>query len=119
MKTILIGISALLGFASTVDLTGKWETKPSESGVVTAAVFKSDNTYEAYRNNQPFVYGTYNFNAADSTIEIEDEGCSGIKGIYKVNFFSDADSVRFTAIQDDCSNRKTAIESAVLGKVKE
>jgi len=118
MKTILICITGLFGFTSTIDLTGRWETKPSESGIVTGAVFKTDNTYEAYRNNKPFVYGTYSFNTEDSIMEIEDDGCTAIKGTYKVNFFSNSDSIRFTAIDDDCGNRKTAIENAVLGRVK-
>ena len=118
MKTILICI-ALFGFKSTIDLTGRWETKPSAEGIVTGAVFKNDNTYEAYKNNEPFVSGTYSFRTTDSIVTIQDDGCMAITGSYKVNFFSNGDSIRFTAINDFCFARKAAIESAVLGKVKQ
>ncbi len=120
MKTIFISITTFLSFAftTTIDLIGRWETKPSSTGSVTAAIFKNDNTYEAYKDNQSFVSGTYSFNAADSILTIEDDGCMSMAGSYKVNFFNNTDSIKFTAIIDYCYERKSAIESVVLGKVK-
>jgi hypothetical protein len=117
MKTILICI-ALIGAVSSIDLKGRWETKPSEKGNVTGVVFKTDNTFEGYVNKKPFVTGTYAFSAEDSVMTIQDGGCAGVTATYKINFFSDADSMRFTAINDSCTQRKEGMQRLVLGKVK-
>lgn len=118
MKTLIIGIIAIMGLSPATSLTGRWETKPSEKGNITGVVFKTDNTYEGYVNKKPFVSGTYAFNDADSIVTIHEGSCGGATGIYKVNFFSNADSMRFVAIEDSCTERKEGIQRLVLGKVK-
>ena len=118
MKTLIIYLTAMIGLASETNLTGRWETKPSEKGNTTGVVFKQDNTYEGYVNKKPFVSGTYTFNESDSVITIHESSCNGVTGIYKVNLFSNADSMRFTAIQDSCTERREGMQRLVLGRVK-
>ena len=118
MKTLLISIAATFGLLSATEITGRWETKPSENGNVTGVVFKNDQTFEGYVNKKPFVSGTYSFNEADSIISIEEGACNGATGIYKISFFSNADSLRFVAIQDSCTQRKEGIQRLVMGRVK-
>ena len=118
MKTILICIAAIIGVASSIELKGRWETKPSEKGNVTGVVFKADSTYEGYVNKKPFVSGRYWFNDAENIITIQESSCNGVPGIYKVDFFSNADSMRFTAISDSYEERKQGMQRLVLGRVK-
>ncbi len=118
MKTLLICITAILGFTSGIELKGRWETKPSEKGNITGLVFKADNTFEGYVNKKPFVSGTYSFNMADTLLTIQEGGCGGTPAIYKVNFFSDADSIRFSVVEDTCTQRKQGVQRMVLGRVR-
>ena len=118
MKTLIIYLAAMAGFASAINLTGRWETNPSAKGNVTGVVFKNDGTYEGYINKKPFVSGTYSFNESDSVITIHESSCNGATGIYKVNLFSSADSIRFVAITDSCEERKEGMQRLVLGRVK-
>ena len=119
MKTILVSaIALLLAFNATNKLTGRWESRPSSKGNVTGAVFKEDKTFEGYVNKKPFVSGTYSFYSEDSTLTFTDNGCNGAPGIYKVNFFSNADSLRFIAIKDTCGERRNGMERLVMGRVK-
>ena len=74
-------------------------------------------TYEGYINKKPFVSGTYSFNNADSVITIHEGSCNGVTTTYKVNFFSNADSIRFTVI-DSCEERKQGMQRLVPGKVR-
>lgn len=117
MKTILICITAIFGFASSIDITGRWETQPSEKGNITGIVFKSNNTFEGYVNKKPFASGTYTFNAADTLLTIQEGSCGGVAATYKVNFFSNADSIRFTVVEDSCTQRKQGVQRMVLGRV--
>ena len=120
MKTILISITAFLSFAFTasIDITGRWETMPSEKGNITGVVFKNDNTFEGYVNKKPFVSGSYSYNAQDSTLTFKDNGCNGIPATYKIDFFSNSDSLRFVAISDSCMQRKEGMQRLVMGRVK-
>jgi hypothetical protein len=111
-------MATLMSLSSTIDLTGRWETKPSEKGNVTGVVFKADNTYEGYVNKKPFVSGTYSFNDIDSVITIHEESCGGVTATYKVNFFSNADSIRFIVISDSCDERREGMQRLVMGRVK-
>src|SRR5215467_6612063 len=105
MKTVIIGLMSL-AFASAINLTGRWETRPSEKGNITGVVFKDDSTFEGYVNKKPFVSGRYVFNTNDSTLTFNDNGCNNITATYKVVFFSNADSLRFVAINDSCNERR-------------
>lgn len=118
MKTILAFAVAtlLLSFAFADTLTGRWQTKPSAKGNVTSVVFKHDNTFEGYINKKPFTSGTYAVQG--DTLTFTDNGCLDLRGTYKLIFFSNADSLRFEAISDSCTERKGGMERTVLGRVK-
>ena len=119
MKRIFVSIGiviCLLAFAPKNKLIGRWETKPSPNGNVTGVVFNDDNTYEAYVNKKPFVSGMYSLRR--NTITIEENGCNGVKANYKLIFFSHADSLRFEAISDSCTERKEGMQRTILGRVK-
>jgi len=117
MKTILItaAFTILLAFTPPDKLTGRWQSKPSSKGNVTGVVFKADNTFEGFVNKKPFVSGIYTFR--DSIFSFTDNGCNGMRGIYKVIFFSNSDSLRFEVISDSCKERKEGMLRLVMGKV--
>ena len=120
MKTILIlaAMMSLFAFITTGELTGRWETKPSAKGNVTSVVFKPDNTFEGFVNKKPFVSGTYSYSAGDSLFSFVDNGCQGMKGVYKIIFFSNSDSMRFEPISDSCTQRKEGMQRTILGRMK-
>ena len=118
MKILIIWMAVLNSLSSTINLSGRWESKPSEKGNITGVVFKDDNTFEGYVNKKPFVSGTYTYNGEDSMLTMLDGGCAGITATYKINFFSNADSMRFTAINDSCTGRKEGMQRLVMGRVK-
>jgi hypothetical protein len=118
MKKLLVAatIFALISFTITDQLTGTWETQVSPKGNVTRVVFKSDNTFEGFINKKPFVTGKYTFE--NDVLSFVDNGCDGKKGVYKIVFFSDSDSLRFEPIVDSCEERKNGMIRTVLGRVK-
>lgn len=118
MKIVLLSTIAAvaIAFVPADKLTGRWETKPSVNGNVTGAVFRPDNTFEGYVNKKPFVSGVYTLQG--DTLSFTDNGCRGAQGIYKLYFFSNADSLRFEAISDSCADRKAGMERLVMGRVK-
>ena len=118
MKTILISAATLAAiiFSGPDKLTGRWESRPSAKGNVTGVVFKEDQSFEGYVNRKPFVSGTYSLQ--DSIFTMEDNGCNGAQGTYKLIFFSNNDSLRFQAIQDDCTGRMEGTTRLVMGRVK-
>ena len=118
MKILFLAISMLVASAGNHKLTGRWETKRSEKGNVTGVVFKPDNRLEGYVNKKPFVSGTYSFNPADSIISFIDNGCDGKRGIYKIMFYSSADSLTFKVISDSCIERSEGMQRLVMGRVK-
>ena len=118
MKTILISIAAMLFYASTDELTGKWESPPSPDGRVATVVFNEDKTFETYMNGDHYIDGNYTYSSNDSIFTVDDFSCSGVVGKYKVNFFSNGDSLRFTPVDDMCEERKARIEVVTLGRVK-
>jgi hypothetical protein len=118
MKKLLIAttIVALISFTITEELTGSWETKVSPKGNVTRVVFKSDNTFEGFINKKPFVTGKYTFE--NDVLSFVDNGCDGKKGVYKIVFFSNSDSLRFEPIEDSCEERRNGMIRTILGRVK-
>jgi len=119
MKTFVF-ISAILttlAFTTTEELTGRWESK-SETGTITGIVFKPDTSFEGYINKKPFVSGTYTYTPEDSVFSFVDNGCDGARGIYKIKFYSAADSMRFEVISDSCTQRKEGIQRLIMGRVK-
>lgn len=118
MKSILISIAAILFYASAGDLTGKWESPPYPDGRVATVVFNEDKTFETYMNGSPYINGSYSYSSNDSTFTVDDFGCGDVTGRYKVNFFSNGDSLYFTPIDDKCEERKARIEATILGRVK-
>ena len=117
---ILIPVLMLMGvaFIKAGKITGHWETRPSPSGNITAAVFRDDSSFEGYVNNSVFVSGTYFFSPADSVLTITDNGCNGLTGIYKILFFSNSDSMRFAVVRDNCEERKQEMEGLIMGRIK-
>jgi len=120
MKIVFISfaIMAFYGFAVADKLTGRWESKPSDKGNVTGVLFREDNSFEGYVNKKPFVFGTYSFTPEDSVLTFTDNGCNGLRGIYKILFFSNSDSIRFVAVNDSCAERKQGMERLIIGRVK-
>lgn len=120
MKTILMAIAFIAASITNPNdkLTGRWETKPSEKGNVTGVVFKDGKKMEGYVNRKPFVSGEYFFSPADSILSFTDNGCGQSMAVYKVNFFSNSDSLRFTSIYDTCTERKNGMHRLVMGRVK-
>jgi hypothetical protein len=118
MKTGLVSLLAVfaLAFGGNDKLTGRWQTKPSETGNITGIVFMEDNTFEAYINRKPFVSGK--FQVTDSIFTFTDNGCNGARGTYKMIFFSNNDSLRFQSIADSCDRRKAGMERLIIGRVK-
>lgn len=118
MKTILVSVFAMALYSCPAKdkLTGRWETKASENGNVTGVVFKEDNSFEGYINKKPFVTGSYTMK--DDVITMVDNGCDGKTAIYKVIFFSNADSMRFQHISDSCEGRRNGMTRLVMGRVK-
>ena len=118
MKRVFV-CSIIISFLSITPknkLVGRWETKPSVKGNVTGVVFHKDNTHEAYINKKPFVSGKYSLRR--NTITIEEIGCNGAKGVYKLIFFSGSDSLRFEPITDTWSQRRAGMSRTILGRVK-
>jgi hypothetical protein len=118
MKSMMLTLvmAMTVAFTPADKLTGKWETKPSEKGNVTGIVFKSDNTFEGFVNRKPFVTGTYTL--GDSIFSFVDNGCEGKRGVYKVIFFSNEDSLRFEPISDSCDRRRNGMIRLIVGRVK-
>lgn len=118
MKTVLLTamIMTLVAFTTGDPLTGRWESKPSEKGNVTGVIFKPDNSFEAYVNRKGFASGEYTLQ--DNIFSFTDNGCSGYKGIYKLIFFSNGDSLRFEPISDSCTEREQGMKRLIMGRVK-
>ena len=118
MKTLLItaAILALISFTMPDPLTGSWETKPSPKGNVTRVIFKSDQTFDGFVNKKPFVTGKYVLE--NDILSFTDNGCNEMKGIYRIVFFSNGDSLRFEAMDDSCEQRKNGMIKTVLGRIK-
>lgn len=118
MKRTLISavIIALVSFTIADELIGNWETKPSSKGNVTRVVFRSDYSFEGFINKKPFVSGKYTL--YNGVLSFVDNGCDGKRGIYKLVFFSNSDSLRFEPIEDSCEQRRNGMERTILGRVK-
>ena len=118
MKTILISVSMIMAIVCNGPdkLTGRWESKPSARGNVTGVVFKDDQSFEGYVNKKPFVSGNYSLQ--DSVFTLEDNGCNGAQGTYKIIFFCNNDSIRFQPIKDACTERMEGTSRLVMGRVK-
>ena len=105
----------LLAFIVPNKLTGRWE-RISPTGNVIGVIFKEDNTFDAYINKKPFVSGTYDLH--DNIFTVIDNGCPDIKGVFKMTFFSNDDSMRVELISDSCTERGKGLHNNVYGRVK-
>lgn len=117
MKTVLYAVIALTLFSAPAKdkLTGRWESI-SPTGNITGVVFKEDNTFEGYINKKPFTSGTYSL--TDSTFAMQDNGCQGHVGNYRIHFFSNNDSFRLQLIDDPCTPRGNGSNGRRFGRVK-
>ena len=109
-------VVSLFSFIPNDGIIGKWETKPSPKGNITTVIFKDDNSFEGFINRKPFVSGHYSF--SDGVLSFTDNGCKGQQGIYKIDFFSNSDSLRFEPSSDSCDERRNGMIRTVLGRVK-
>lgn len=118
MKIMIIAVVALtLAAASDPNpLVGRWETKPSPKGNVTGLYMKADSSFEGFFNKKPFVTGTYTYR--DSLLSFVDNGCNGARGLYKVIWFSEGDSIRFEPISDTCTERRNGMSKTIMGRLK-
>jgi hypothetical protein len=118
MKRMTISILMIMmcSFIPADGLTGRWQTKPSPKGNVTSVLFKADGSYETYINKKPFTTGSYALQ--DSVLSFVENGCNGYRGIYKIVFFSNGDSIRFQPITDSCVERREGMTRTILGRVK-
>jgi hypothetical protein len=117
MKQFLIPAAMIILTLPAGDkLTGRWQSLPSPKGNVTGVLFKPDNTFEGYINKKPFVTGSYTFE--DSIFSFVDNGCEGRRGIYKIVFFSNEDSMRFVPVSDSCDERRNGMSRLVMGRVR-
>ncbi|WP_213086930.1 hypothetical protein [Chitinophaga agrisoli] len=117
MKIVLLYVAVMASIVMAEDrLTGRWESQPSPKGNVTGVVFKTDHSFEGYVNKKPFVSGTYTLQ--DDIFTFSDNGCEGKRGVYKIFFFSNADSLRLIPIVDSCAERKQGMSKLVMGRVK-
>ena len=117
MKILFLALTIFGVVIADDELTGRWQTRPSEKGNITGVVFKAGNV-EGYVNKKPFVSGTYSFDPGDSILSFVDNGCNGMRGIYKVMFYSNSDSLRFNVINDSCTERKNGMLRLIMGRVK-
>jgi hypothetical protein len=117
MKTFFFSslLVLLFGLKPEDKLTGRWESR-SETGAVTGVVFKTDNSFDSYLNRKHFVSGTYTLN--DSLFTIQDDGCKGLEGVYRISFYSNNDSIRLQLISDSCKGRSTGMPRLHLGRTK-
>jgi hypothetical protein len=118
MKTIIISLAimAAIIFPEKDTLTGRWQSQPSVNGNVTTVIFKSDNSFEGFINQKPFVTGNYSLK--EDSFTFTDNGCDGKQGIYKLLFFSNKDSLRFETVEDECTERNEGMLRLVIGRVK-
>lgn len=115
--TMLLLIATSLAFTTTDVLTGKWESK-SEKGNITGVIFKEDGSFEGYVNRKPFVTAEYTYSPEDNILSFVDNGCNGARGIYKIHFYANADSMHFEPISDSCEERKQGMLRLNMGRVK-
>ncbi len=113
MKTVIFCLAGLFAINTSNSITGTWNVSSAGAGF-SSVVFKNNGTYECYTGNTVALNGTYTFNETDSTLIIEDDGCYDITGTYRVHLSGNADSLRFTPVNDDCFTRKVSVQSALL-----
>lgn len=112
----ILFIITTLSFANPPNmLIGRWQNR-FPNGVFVGAVFRSDSSYDGFRNGKAFVSGKYY--VRQDTFAIADGGCGlAYYGTYKLAFLAN-DSVRFTAIQDTCRGRRRGSDGLTLGRIK-
>lgn len=115
MKTLIFCMAALFAIKSNTGITGTWNVVSGGSSF-TSVNFTDNGLYNCFIDGELALKGTYTFDGTDSTLIVEDEGCFDIIGKYKVHLFGNADSVRFTPINDDCYERKVSVQSALLSR---
>ena len=113
LKFFLLGITMLL-HSYNDKLTGKWQSV-SPTGAVTLVHFKSDQSFEGFVNNKPFVTGSYWLKG--NIFTLKDNGCSGVSGTYRMTFFHNDDSVRIELIADSCEPRGKGMNNRVYGRL--
>lgn len=118
MKKLLLAVPLLMlfSFVLTDKLTGRWVSRPSVKGNVTTVIFGEDNTFEGFVNGKAFASGTYSLNG--ELFSFVDNGCDGMRGTYKLDFFSKGDSLRLVHVNDSCEQRRQGISALIFGRAK-
>ncbi|UOQ69009.1 hypothetical protein [Hymenobacter volaticus] len=93
-------------------LVGRWQQRWA-NGAILLANFRPDGSYEAFVDGKAFVRGHYS--VRQDTVALNDTGCR-MYGHYQLTFFAE-DSVRFTAIQDSCAQRRRGTNQSVFGRL--
>ena len=118
MKTALVSILLIIilpQLFTSNELEGRWESRLPDGNIL-GVMFKPDNSIEGYFNKKPFFSGTYTFK--DTLLSFKDNGCEEIQGVYKIFFFSNADSIRWEVISDSCRGRREGMNNLIFGKVR-
>lgn len=115
MIRIFLLAAAIFAITEKENLLGRWESV-SSTGAVTGVVFKADNSFEGYVNRKSFTSGRYHVKG--DTLFFNDTGCGGSEGIYKNNFYSNGDSLRWQVISDTCTDRVRGMQALRLGRKK-
>ncbi len=116
-KIILITLPVILflfAFTTMKDkLTGHWITVGSQPAYVD---FMSDSTFRVMVNGNVENEGKYKLN--DNVFSMYDNNCGmQIEGKYKLTFFT-GDSLSFTLITDDCTQRSGEVNGGVIKRIK-
>ena len=94
MKIALVSILLMIfpSYFLGDKLIGRWESRLPDGNIL-GVIFKPDNSLEGYFNKKPLFSGTYTFQ--DTTLSFKDNGRENVRGVYKIIFFSNADSIRW------------------------
>ncbi|QEM02593.1 hypothetical protein DIU31_003325 [Mucilaginibacter rubeus] len=110
---------AVLSFtADSNPLVGKWEYSSTQPGgpFKLLAIFRANGTFDGFINKKEFVSGTYRMK--QDTLYISDPTCNArYEGIYKVEFFSRRDSLKFHVVQDTCKGRREGTDGFLFKNV--
>ena len=114
-----LGLILLLALSSSsIDpanpMVGRWQQRIK--GATLLFNFRSDGSYDYFVNGKSYTSGHY-FVRQDTT-GIADSRCNAnYFGTYKIDFYA-PDSVRFSAIQDTCQDRRQAAVRLALGRIR-
>jgi hypothetical protein len=117
-SVFIIVLFASLSFIAGNPLVGRWEYTSAKPGAPfkLLAVFRANGTFDGFINKKEFVSGTYRMKL--DTLYIADPTCNvQYKGVYKVEFFGQRDSLKFHVIRDTCTGRREGTDGFLFKNV--